>query len=288
MRTTVLSILLLASGVALGAAQDANFTVPNKIEAGSAFTIHTTGSGKATLTIVGPGQVIQQQVQLGEGTSFAAGSLYNAGRYVAVLSGDAGTETQAFDVVPASKPANLSFLAKPSRLPVGLHGGITGTVYVFDVYDNLIVMPARAEFELSNPAGTPTSRTVETQNGAATVEMDSSPREGKDVFTARVGDISAMRVIRQVPGDPCSLKLNAKEAPGERIELETDPVRDCSGNAIPDGTIVTFTEAYEGGRSTVDVPLKQGIAKVEMPARRGSTISVASGVVLGNQIRWEK
>jgi hypothetical protein len=38
----------------------------------------------------------------------------------------------------------------------------------------------------------------------------------------------------------------------------------------------------------VDVPLKQGIAKVEMPAHSGATISVASGVVLGNQIRWEQ
>jgi len=83
------------------------------------------------------------------------------------------------------------------------------------------------------------------------------------------------------------LKMNASPA-GEKIQLETDPVRDCSGNAVPDGTIVTFTEAYEGAESTVDVPLKRGVAKVEMPAHRGATISVASGVVLGNQIRWEK
>ena len=41
-------------------------------------------------------------------------------------------------------------------------------------------------------------------------------------------------------------------------------------------------------QSTVDVPLKRGIAQVEMPAHEGATISVASGVVLGNQIRWEK
>ena len=35
----------------------------------------------------------------------------------------------------------LVFLAKPSRLPVGLHDGITGAVYVFDAYKNLIVTP---------------------------------------------------------------------------------------------------------------------------------------------------
>jgi hypothetical protein len=36
------------------------------------------------------------------------------------------------------------------------------------------------------------------------------------------------------------------------------------------------------------VPLKRGVASIEMPAHRGATISVASGVVLGNQIRWEQ
>jgi len=57
---------------------------------------------------------------------------------------------------------------------------------------------------------------------------------------------------------------------------------------VPDGTVVTFTETYQGGQSTVDVPLKQGIAEVQMPAQSGAMISVASGLVLGNQIRWEK
>jgi hypothetical protein len=70
--------------------------------------------------------------------------------------------------------------------------------------------------------------------------------------------------------------------------VQTESVRDCSGNAVPDGTIVTFTETYDGGQSTVDVPLKRGIAEVKMPARPGARISVASGVVLGNEIRWEK
>jgi len=94
-------------------------------------------------------------------------------------------------------------------------------------------------------------------------------------------------VVGQVPGDPCTLQMSAKPA-GTKIQLETQPVRDCSGNPVPDGTIVTFTETYNDSKSTVDVPLKRGVAKVEMPAHRGATISVASGVVLGNQIRWEQ
>jgi hypothetical protein len=75
---------------------------------------------------------LKRDVQLGETVIFPAGSLYNAGHYLAVFAGGSSTENGSFDVVPASEPANLSFLAKPSRLPVGLHDGITGSVYVFD------------------------------------------------------------------------------------------------------------------------------------------------------------
>jgi len=65
-------------------------------------------------------------------------------------------------------------------------------------------------------------------------------------------------------------------------------VRDCNGNAVLDGTIVTFTENCNGTQSTVDVPVKHGIAEVQMAAISGAVISVASGVALGNQIHWEK
>lgn len=282
-----LPILLLSLASIAGIAQSGKLSVPGKIEAGSAFSIQSGGSGKGILYIIGPGQVIKQDVQLGQETSLSAGSLYVAGRYIAILTSNSETESQSFSVVPSSNPANLSFLAKPSRLPVGLLGGIMGTVYAFDSYGNLVVAPSQVTFELSNPSGGVTTRSVQSRNGAASIDMDSTPREGSDTFTARMGSISATRVIRQVAGDPCSLKMNAHPA-GEKIALETDLVRDCSGNAIPDGTIVTFTETYGDAQSTVDVPLKRGVAKVELPAHRGATISVASGVVLGNQVRWEK
>jgi len=246
-----------------------------------------SGGGKAALFIIGPGQVLKRDVQLGEAASFAAGSLYNAGRYLVVLTMESSTESDFLDVLPASKPAELSFLAKPSRLPVGLHEGITGAVYVFDAYRNLIVVPMPVSFELSPPSGTAQKRTVETHDGAAWTGMDSTAQQGADRFLARVGDVSSTRVVAQVPGDPCGLKMSARQL-GQQLELATDPVRDCNGNAVPDGTIVTFTENYRGGQSTVDVPLKRGIAAVEMPVHSGATISVASGVVMGNQIGWEK
>jgi hypothetical protein len=268
-------------------AQGESMSLPKTVEAGNAFSIQITGRGKAVLYIVGPGQVLRRDVQLGEKTTFPAGSLYNAGHYLAILVQASSTDDGSFDVVPASQPADLSFLAKPSRLPVGLHSAISGTVYVFDAYHNLITAPTPVSFELASPSSTVQQRTVVTRYGSAWTALDSTAREGVAQFAARVGGVSSTRVVEQVPGDPCRLSMRVRPV-GQQLEVETDPVRDCGGNAVPDGTIVTFTENYGGTQSTVDVPLKHGIAQVEMPAHSGARISVASGVVLGNEIHWEK
>jgi len=168
-----------------------------------------------------------------------------------------------------------------------LHGGISGVAYVFDTFQNLVLQPTQVSFQLSGVAGAPQTRTVPTRNGVAWTKMDSASKEGAAQFEARVGSADGRRVIQQVPGDPCRLRMNAKVS-GQRLELETEPVRDCSGNAVPDGTIITFTEMYNGGEATVDVPLKRGIARTQMPAHNGATISVATGIVMGNEIRWGK
>lgn len=283
---TLLTGLAIAS-TQFSLAQSGGLDVPKSVEADAAFSIQTSGSGKATLYIAGPAQVLKRDVRLGETTLFPAGSLCNAGRYLVVLTGEIPTQFGQFDVVPASKPAALSFLAKPSRLPVGLRGGITGAVYVFDAYRNLITTPEPVSFELRNPAETVQARTVMTHDGAAFTEFNSSPRQGVGKFVARIGDVSSTRVVDQTPGDPCGLKMSAREL-GSQLQLQTDPVHDCSGNAVPDGTIVTFSAYYNGAQSTIDVPLKRGIAEVNMRAHSGATISVASGIVMGNQIRWEK
>ena len=287
MRAGITTLLAVLSAGIPALAQSSALIIPESIESGAAFSVSCGGSGQGTLYIVGPDQIIKRDVQLGETAFFPAGTLYNAGRYSVWLHSAGSNDTAAFDVLPALKPSDLTFIAKPSRLQVALHNAITGTVYVFDAYRNLITKPLQVSFELSNPKAGTQVRTVETHDGAAWTQLDSTPHEGHDQFVASIGDVSAKRVVFQVPGDPCSLKMSAKPA-GGKIELVTDPVRDCSGNAVPDGTIVTFTELDNGTKSSVDVPLKKGIASVVMPAHRGATISVASGVVLGNQIRWEQ
>ena len=268
-------------------AQGSRMGLPTRVAAGNAFSIQSTGSGNAVLYIVGSGQAIRRNVQLGETTSFATGSLYNAGHYLAILAAGSSTDTGWFDVVPANQPANLSFLAKPSRLSIGLHNGISGTLYIFDVYHNLITRPTPVSFKLLNPSGSVQQRAVTSREGEATAEMDSGAKEGFAKFEAQVDGISSTRVVEQVPGNPCGLTMSARPS-GKVIQLQTSPVRDCSGNAVPDGTIVTFTESYGSAQSTPDVPLKNGIAQVEMAAHSGATITVASGVVLGNEIHWQK
>ncbi len=281
----VSGLVLATMQVAL--AQTGGLGLPGAVVAGNAFSIQTLGSGTAVLYIVGPGQVMKRKVQLGEKTSFAPGDLRNAGHYVALLVGKLSEESGTFDVIAANQPATLSFLAKPSRLSVDLHDGISGVAYVFDSYQNLIVAPTQVLFQLSRAAGGGQIRTALTRNGVAWTRMDSASKEGAAQFVARTGSATGTRVIQLVPGNPCSLRVTARPS-GQRLSVQTEPVRDCGGNAVPDGTIVTFTETYSGGEATVDVPLKRGIAQTEMPAHNGARISVATGVVMGNEIRWEK
>ena len=268
-------------------AQESTGEFPKSIEAGHGFSVRLGGSGPATLYILGTGQVLKREVQLGDTTYFAPGSLYNAGHYLAVVVGASTNTTNEFDIEPSSSPAELSFLARPSRLPVGLHDGITGAVYLFDRYQNLVTAQTAVQFALTGPSGSVQTHQAMARDGAASIAMHSSAQQGADKFMAQADGVSSLRVIRQVPGEPCGLKMSASPS-GDKLHLVTEPVRDCNGNAVPDGTIVTFTESFHDGESTVDVPLKRGVAEVQIPSHPGATISVASGVVLGNQIRWER
>ncbi len=273
-----------AAMATLAGAQSAPLVLPKTIEAGSALSISTEGSGHAVLYIVSPAQVLRHDVQLGQQIELAPGELHNAGQYSVFLAAPSSTQTGELDVT-AQQPSSLSFLAKPSRLPVDLRDGISGVVYVFDAFRNLVLTPTEVSFELSENGGAAQTRTAETRNGVAWVKLDSSAKAGTAQFLARVGNVTEKRVVQEVAGEPCNLRMSAHRS-GTRIELETDPVLDCKGNPVPDGTIVTFMERSDGTESTVDVPLKRGVARTNLPANEGAIISVATGVVMGNEIRW--
>jgi len=266
-------------------AQSNNLIFPRSVAAGSAFSVKSSEASKGTLYIVGLGQVIKRDLEPGQSANIEAGALHSAGHYLVFLVNEGPTETGSLEVTPAKEVADLSFLARPSRLPVSLRGGITGAVYIFDPYNNLVTAPTSVTFELSSPNSTPQKRSVMTRNGSAWTQFDSTAHQGNGKFVANVGAVSSERVIGQVPGDPCGLRMIAVPA-GGLIKLQTDPIRDCSGNAVPDGTVVTFTASYNGDQSTVDVPIKRGIAEAQIPTHPGAVLTVASGVVMGNQIRW--
>ncbi len=286
LRTPILYLALAPIATLAGWGQDAAMQLPATVTAGNSFNIPTTGSGAAVLTIAGPGGAFRKAVQLGEAVAVSSSDIYNAGLYIAALTSGSTTDAKVLEVVPAAQPGSLSFLARPSRLPVGLHNGITGTAYVFDAYHNLITTPMPVFFQLEGPNSAPQTRTVTSLNGVAWTPMDSAAKEGSARFVAKAGNQTSTHVIDEVPGDPCSLTMGA-QPDGKRVNLQTTPIRDCSGNPVPDGTIVTFTETYDGMQSTVDAPIKQGIARAVMPSYNGARISVASGVVAGNEIRWE-
>ena len=285
-RSVTWTVAILAfAGIQAAMGQSGDLSLPDSVTAGTAFSIPTQGSGQAVLYIAGPSQVIRREVLLGHPISIGAEDLNNAGHYVVCLASSSSTQAAQFDVVPSAQPASLSFLARPSRLPVGLQNSISGAVYVFDVFHNLITSPTTVSFQLSVPTGAAQSRTVQTREGAAWTEMDSTSKEGNARFVAQDGPVSTSQVIQEVPGNPCGLTMNAHQDGGQ-IQLQTDPLRDCSGNPVTDGTVVTFTEAWNGGQTTVDVPLKHGIAEVRVPVHDGANISVATGVVMGNEIHW--
>lgn len=287
LRITSLGVVVVLSAVLAGA-QTARLQFPEKVTAGSAFSVPTSGSGDGELYIVGPADALRRKVDLGQEISFHADELHNAGHYLAILVAGSSFQSAQFDVVASPHPGKLSFLAKPSRLPVHLSDGISGVAYVFDVFGNLVLQPQPVSFELSDAAGRAQSRTATSHEGVAWIKMNSAAKAGPARFQASAGSVRETRVIQQVAGDPCSIRMTARPSSNKRIALETDPVRDCSGNPVPDGTIVTFTEQYGGQQSTIDVPLKRGVARTELPAENGAVISVATGVVLGNEIHWNR
>jgi hypothetical protein len=294
-------LAVLLAGVACLAAttyaQDADLRAPADAVAGAPASIATTGGGSATFYLVGPSVAVKRDVQLGQSISLAAKELQSAGKYVAIVCSST-CHSVGFFVAPA-KPVYLTFLVHPSRAPVGQNDVISGVAMPFDEFHNLVLAPAPVDFQLTTAGSAPVSHRVATQGGVAWFHTNSGRLAGAVQVTASIvtasnitasnntasnHDVSARRVVQQVASDPCSLRIK-----GERtlkgIVVETEPVRDCTGNPVPDGTIVTFTAKAGQGTDTVDAPIKKGIARAQMSASGPVVISAASGVVMGNELR---
>jgi hypothetical protein len=266
----------------LSFAQDADLRAPSSAIAGNAASIATTGSGAATFYLVGPSIALKRDVRLGQELSLKAKELQSAGKYIAIVCASTCRSVEFF--VSPTKPVNLTFLVHPSRAPVGQNDVVSGVALPFDEFRNLVVASPPVDFQLSAKGFAPVSHQVSTQNGIAWFHTSSGRTAGALQVTASINDVSARRVVQQVASDPCSLHIKGQRTT-KGIFVETEPVRDCSGNPVPDGTVVTFTAKDGKDTSTVDAPIKQGVARAQMTATGSVAISAASGVVMGNELR---
>jgi hypothetical protein len=256
--------------------------VPASVAAGEETSIPTTGSGKATFYLVGPGVSIKSEVNLGEAIHLQSRDLRTAGSYLAVACSDA-CRSAAF-YVTAAKPASLTFLVHPSRVPVGRSDAISGVALPFDQFHNLVLEPSEIKFQLSSGSSNVMSRAVRTHDGVAWFRTASGKTAGILQVAADLDSVSSRRAVQQVASDPCNLRIKG-ERTAKGIMVETEPVRDCTGNPVPDGTVIAFSAVSEKTKSTVDAPVKRGIARAQMDAPGAATISAASGVVMGNELR---
>jgi hypothetical protein len=263
----------------------ADLRVPANVKAGQAFSIPAEGSGQATFYLLGPDHVVKRTVNLGGDLQMQSDDIRSAGSYQIILCGSSSACTSLTFEVKAAQPARLSFFLHPSRVPVSTPNSIDATAFVFDQYSNLVLAPAEVDFRVTPANGAGFSRRASTRQGVASIRMDSTPREGPVHVTAVAGSVEQARVVQQVAAEACGLRMRAV-ASGNMVTLETDPVRDCSGNALPDGTVVSFTKLDKAGKSTVDTPIKKGVARVQLSVQGPAQISVACGVVLGNEVAF--
>ena len=275
-----LAVVLSASVVAR--AQEGSLRAPTGAVAGTAASIGTNGSGSAKFYLSGPSISLKRDVELGRDIVLSAKELQNAGRYIAVVCSGECNSVGFF--VAAAKPANLIFLVHPSRAPVSQSDVIDGVAFPFDEFHNLVLAPANVQFQWAAKGSNPTTHSAQTHDGVAWFRTNSAKTAGPLQVSASINDLTAKRVVQQVASEPCSLRIKGQRSP-KGVVVETDPVHDCSGNPVPDGTIVTFTAKNGNEVSFVDAPVKQDVARATLLINGSVVVSAASGVAMGNELR---
>jgi hypothetical protein len=279
MRNPLSSLLVL---IALSIpALAAEIHPPAQVTAGLSFSMASSGAGQGTLYLVGPAHLSKRQVNLGADVAVDGDEVEKAGLYTAILCTDQCSSSK-FYVHPAA-PDRLSLLVHPSRVPVSDPNAMSAVAFVWDAYHNLVLTPQAVKFTVNPTEKTSLSVARSTNSGIAWIRLTSAAKSGSAKLEASIGKLSEVRVVQQVASDACNLRIRGV-ASSKKIIVQTDPVRDCSGNFVPDGTVVSFTMVDSAGKTTVDVPIKRGVAKVEMPASGRARVTAASGVVSGNEL----
>jgi hypothetical protein len=253
--------------------------------AGADTTISTTGSGKADFYLIGPGVASKSEVALGENIHLAGDQLQYAGKYLAIICSATCSSSEFF--VTAAQPTNLAFLVHPSRVPARQADAVSGVALLFDKFDNLVLVPETINFQVKGASETLFARAISTHEGEAWFRASSGKTAGAVRLTATVGDLSAQRALQQVASEPCNLRIKAQPT-AKGIDVETEPVRDCAGNPVSDGTIVTFTGTAPEGKISIDAPIKGDVARALIKVGEPVVISAACGVAMGNELRIDQ
>jgi hypothetical protein len=280
MIVTIRILMVLLAVPALG--QSIGIRPPHAVTAGNSFSVTTGGSGSATFYLLGPSHVVKKTIQLGQDLPISGSDVANSGLYQLIVCDSSGCSSADLYALPSS-PERLTFLVHPSRVPVSAANAINATALVSDRFRNTVVAPVTVMFHFSSADAGPYSHGVPTSRGIAWLEIGSTSKQGPLQIGASVAEASETRVIQQVASEACGIRMQATSE-ARRVRLRTDPVRDCSGNALPDGTIVSFTKIDDAGRSTVDTPLKKSVANAQFTLSGRARISVACGVALGNEV----
>src|SRR5579864_3532325 len=141
---SVVNIIVSACLLGTSAAQE--LQVPKTIPAGTETSVSTSGSGRATFYLVGPGISSKNDVTLGQEITLKAKDVQKAGKYEAVLC--TGTCRSSAFFVTSAAPASLTFLVHPSRVPVSLNDAVSGVALPFDQFHNLVLAPTKVDFQL--------------------------------------------------------------------------------------------------------------------------------------------
>ncbi len=224
---------------------------PAQVTAGNSITIPSSGSGEATFYLIGPAIASKRQVHAGGDITVDSEQLEHAGVYTAVLCASDGCTSAKFVVNPAA-PNRLSFLVHPSRVPVDSPNRISAVAFVQDNFHNFVLKPEPVKFSVLPKDGKEISATRNSENGVAWVRLSSAKKEGPARLGASIGRANEVRIVQQVAADACNLRIKASRGK-KNFVIETDPVRDCSGNSVPDGTVVSFTKTDGIGEKSSSV-----------------------------------
>jgi adhesin/invasin len=171
-------------------------------------------------------------------------------------------------------PFTLTLTAVPSTLPVGSSSALTATAT--DQYGNAVADGTVVSFTTSLGSVSPVTAT--TVGGVATATL-SSTISGVATVTATVGSLSATAQVTFTPGAPFTLTLTAVPStlPVGNSSTLTATVTDQYGNAVADGTVVSFTTSL-GNVSPVTATTVNGVATATLSSTVAGVATVTATV----------